>query len=368
MGARRHPVHDVLAGDDPRQRQSGRDALGHDQDVRLHVPVADREDLAGAGEARLDLVGDQQDPVLPGDLPEPRQEPGRRDEVAALADDRLHDDRGHLVREDELVEQQVQLRLPVAGAVRRVVRPAGRPVAVRVGGVVDGSRQRLEGAPVHVLRRRQRHRLGGAAVERVAERDDRRPPRRHARQLDGGLDGLGAGVRQEGAPWSARQEVRQAIVEAQPGLVVDDVLLAVEQLRGLGLHGGHDSRMGVARVRDADPRRVVEVPVALGRDQPAALAVVHDQVRDPAPDRGHHRAVGEGSAVALARRDRDHGDLLGGRRTADAQRRAIADRTDDRVGELQCQPDEVGRTRCPSVRISHGRSVLRDPHRTADGR
>ncbi len=84
--ARWEPVHQVRAGQDPRQGQAGRDALGHDQDVRLDVPVTDREQLAGPPEACLDLVGDQQDPVLPRDLAQAGQEPGRRHDVAALAE------------------------------------------------------------------------------------------------------------------------------------------------------------------------------------------------------------------------------------------------------------------------------------------
>ena len=82
---------------------------------------------------------------------------------------------------------------------------------------------------------------------------------------------------------------REPLVQPQPGLVVDDVLLAVEQLRGLRLDRRDDPRVGVAGVGDADPRGVVEVPLALGRDQPRALAVVDDEVRDPAPDRRHDR-------------------------------------------------------------------------------
>jgi hypothetical protein len=57
-------------------------------------------------------------------------------------------------------------------------------------------------------------------------------------------------------------------------------LLAVQQLRGLGLHRGHDARMGVPGVRDADPGTVVEVPLTIGRDQPAAFAAVDRQVHD----------------------------------------------------------------------------------------
>ena len=78
---------------------------------------SDREHLAGPPEAGLDLVGDQQDPVLAGDLAQPRQEARRRHDVAALAEDRLDDDRRDVLGVDELVERQVELGLPVAGAV-----------------------------------------------------------------------------------------------------------------------------------------------------------------------------------------------------------------------------------------------------------
>ena len=91
-------VHELGPGEDPRQRQARGDPLGHDEDVRLDVPVADGEQLAGPPEAGLDLVGDEQDPVLAGDLAEARQEGRRRDDVAALAEDRLDDDRGHPAR------------------------------------------------------------------------------------------------------------------------------------------------------------------------------------------------------------------------------------------------------------------------------
>ena len=78
--------------------------------------MVDREQLAGPTEAGLDLVGDQEDAVLAGDLAEPGQERRRRDEVAALAEDRLDDDRRDVLGVDVLVERQVELGLPVAGA------------------------------------------------------------------------------------------------------------------------------------------------------------------------------------------------------------------------------------------------------------
>ena len=212
-----------------------------------------REQLTRTPEPGLDLVGDEEDPVLAGDLAEARQEPRRRDDVAALTDDRLDDDRRDLVRVDELVEQQVEPLLPVAGARPWRVRSAGGPIAVRVVGVVDAAGERFEGAAVDVLRRGQGHCLAGPAVEPVAECDDRRSARRRTRQLDRALHGLGPGVGQECLPRSAREKCRQPLVQPQARLVVDDVLLAVEQLGGLRLDRRHDARVRVSCVRHADP-------------------------------------------------------------------------------------------------------------------
>jgi hypothetical protein len=91
-------------------------------------------------------------------------------------------------------------------------------------------------------------------VEPAPEGDDDRPAGRDPGQLDGGLDGLGAGIGEERAPTVAGEESRQAVVEPQPRLVEDDVLLAVEQLRRLGLDRGDDPRMGVPGVGDPDAR------------------------------------------------------------------------------------------------------------------
>ena len=57
--------------------------------------------------ARLDLVGDEQDAVLVADRAEALEEAVLGDDVAALALDRLDDDRRDLVGRGELVEQDL---------------------------------------------------------------------------------------------------------------------------------------------------------------------------------------------------------------------------------------------------------------------
>ncbi len=172
--------------------------------------------------------------------------------------------------------------------------PTGGAIAVRVGRVVDGTRQRLEMAAVHVLGRREGHRLGRATVVTAPEADDDRPAGRDPGELDRRLDRLGAAVREERPPAVAGHDVLEALVQPQPGLVVDDVLLAVEELLGLGRDRRRHPRVGMAGARDADPRAVVEVALAVGRDEPGTLAPLDDDVRDPAPDRRHDAPVGQG--------------------------------------------------------------------------
>ena len=54
----------VVAGDRARERaDAARQALAAGHDLGLEPVVIDREHLAGAAEAGLDLVGDQQDPA-----------------------------------------------------------------------------------------------------------------------------------------------------------------------------------------------------------------------------------------------------------------------------------------------------------------
>ena len=108
-------------GDHRAERHARRDALGGQQDVRLDAPVLDRPHLAGPAGARLDLVGDEQDAVLVADSAQALEEAVLGDDVAALALDRLDDDRRDLVGRGELVEQDlVEPAQVLDPAVRRV--------------------------------------------------------------------------------------------------------------------------------------------------------------------------------------------------------------------------------------------------------
>ena len=137
-------------------------------------------------------------PCLRRQLAQPLQELVGRDDVAALALNRLDDDRGDFVGRDQVHEELV---LDVVEALRRarLRRRAERAaIAVRVRRVIDARHHRAEAAPLDRLARRQRQRAHACGRE-TPPRNAMMfvPPGRVARQLEARLDRLGAGVAEE---------------------------------------------------------------------------------------------------------------------------------------------------------------------------
>ena len=83
------------------QRESVGDALGGDQNVGIDAVVLDGEHLAGAGEAGLDFVGDEENAVLVENFLYFFEVVWRRDDDAAFAHDRLGDECGHVAGSGE---------------------------------------------------------------------------------------------------------------------------------------------------------------------------------------------------------------------------------------------------------------------------
>jgi hypothetical protein len=65
--------------------------------------------------------------------------------------------------------------------------------------------------------------------------------------------------------------------------VIEDVLLAVQQLVGLRRDGRRDARVRMSGVGDPDPGRVVQVPITVPGDEPRSFAAIDVEVRDPPP-------------------------------------------------------------------------------------
>ena len=178
-------VHDVGAAGDGGERQAAGETLGERDDVGLDARVLEREQLAGAGEAGLDLVGDEDDAVLVAERAQRVQEIGRRDVEAAFALHRLDDDAGDRRRVGLILEDRLE-GLQALG--RR-----GAVIEVREGDVVDVGREGTEALLVGHGLAGQRHAHVRAAVEAAGERDDAGTAGEAARDLDGVLDRFGAG-------------------------------------------------------------------------------------------------------------------------------------------------------------------------------
>ena len=147
---------------------------------------------AGAPDAGLHLVDHEQDAVVVAQRPELGQPPGGRDDVAALALDRLDEDGGHVGGIGERVNSTSSM---YAAPVR-----ASASYGSAVRGVERAGRDDAEAGPLAGLAGGQREAAERAPVEGAEEGDHVGPPGVVAGQLERRLDGLGAGVGEEATP------------------------------------------------------------------------------------------------------------------------------------------------------------------------
>ena len=183
-------IHDVGAPGDGGERQSRRDALGGSDQVRDDALVLAGEPRAGATEAGLDLVGDEDDAVLRGVVAQCLEEAGRGDDEPALTLDGLDQDGRDAAATDLLLHFRDRPGGHLEAAVRAVVEGVGHWHAVDLG------RERTEVVLVGHRLGREGHREIGAAVVSVVEDHHGLALGVGARDLDGVLDRLGSGVEQ----------------------------------------------------------------------------------------------------------------------------------------------------------------------------
>ena len=246
--------------------------------------VVDREHPPGSTEARLHLVGDEQDAVTAAHVDDPLDEPCRCGDVAALAEHRLEDRRRRLVGRGHRLEQVGE---PEQRGVDLGVGIGGKGVGVRRD--VDAGGQRAVAGAVRRLGGGHRHGEMGAAVEAAREHDHVRALRRLLRQLHRRLGDLGTGVRVEERVDARRRDLgesRRQRLEQIVGVAVD---LRVDEPFRLALDGGDDMRVRVPGRGDGDAGREIEVLLPVGREDPRALAVRDLEVGDLEPDRSEVR-------------------------------------------------------------------------------
>ena len=238
------------------------EALGHRDQVGLDTPVVDREPLAGAPEAGHDLVGDEQDAVTVTDLAQTLHVAVGRDEDPVRADDGLDDDGRDglraLVHEDVLGGLQ-----DLADRIRVLLAPA-----VEVRDADDARDARLGGPAPWVAG--QRDRPGRAAVVGAVADGDLVAARVHPGDLDRVLVRLGAPVREEERVDVARRELGELGAQPRARLGRHE-RVGVGERRRLLRDGLDDALVAMADVRAHQLAVEVEVALALGRPEPAAL-------------------------------------------------------------------------------------------------
>ena len=246
-----------------RRRQTGADRkaaaerLGDGHDVGSDPGMLISEQIAGAANAGLDLVEDQQQAVVVAQLAQRAQKCVRHDAHAALAHHRLDQDGGGL-------------------------GPDGLLDRIEIGErhLVEARHRRAEAVEIFLVagrgQRRQR-----AAVEGALEGDDAEPLGLaaggliFARHLDRALDRLGAGILKKHRVGKGRraQPVGQPFA-FRNAIEIRDV---PDLLRLLGQRLDQIGMRMAERV-DGDAGGEIEVALARGRDQPGALAPLESEV------------------------------------------------------------------------------------------
>jgi hypothetical protein len=263
------------------ERHAGAQALAQRQHVGARVFVLEREELAGATDARLHLVEHQQHAARRGELAQAPEVARRRHHHAGLALDGLHQHRGHLVVQHRLDGVRVA-EGHLAEALHLGLEER------REGGLAAGAHG---GQRAPVERVGGGHDLPGAAARQL-------PPL--ARQLDGALVGFRAGAAQEHAPEPALVRERAA----EPHLRgVEEARAPVHQPAGLLRERARHLGGRVAQRVDRPALHEVEV----------ALAVFIEQQVPSAPR--HHARGAQGGLEDV------HG--IGGRRGDGVHRRPI---------------------------------------------
>ena len=267
-GADRHPVAERLCN---------RDDVGAD---RL---VLEGEPPAGTAEPGLHLVENEQDATLVTQAPHGGEIAGRRDHDARLALDRLEENGHNRFGISRLLESG----------------------EIAIGDAAESLWERLEGLVLFRLagggERRQR-----ASMERAEGGDDdvAIPAANSARELDGALVCLRAGVREEHLASRRRAVADEAVQLAGEGLgeLVEEQVRHVAEAMGLRRDGLGHAGVGMPEGHDRDPSQEVEIaaPLVVEQLRPAAgdepyrrrRVRRHERgrARDDASSGDHHRA------------------------------------------------------------------------------
>ena len=241
----------------PADRETTAERLGERHDVRLDAGTLIGEQLAGAAHAALHLVEDQQHAVLVAQRAQAFQKLVRRHAHAALALDRLDQDRGG-VRTDRLLH-----RLEIAE--RHLVEAVDHRAEAFEVFLLSAGRERRERAAMEGALEGDDAVAVGLAVHGVEL----------ARGLDRAFHRLGARIGEE-------HVIREALLAQAVGELL--LLGHAEQVgdmdRLVRLRGdrGGDLRVRVTERVDGNAGGKIEIALAIGGGEPGALAVIEREI------------------------------------------------------------------------------------------
>src|ERR1039457_4350212 len=129
----RNPVHDLGAAQGDAERHARSDAFGHTDDVGLYPGVLNRPPLAGATDAALDLVDDQQNAVTVADAAKFLHKSRGRDDVAAFPLNGLDENGGNFLGCERGLEELVLNKARAAQSKLLLVFGAARSAPVDIG-------------------------------------------------------------------------------------------------------------------------------------------------------------------------------------------------------------------------------------------
>ncbi len=311
------PRHDIRPGRGDTERHARRDALRHRDHIRPDAGVLDREHLAGAPHPGLDFVGDEEDAMLLRDRAQALHELVGRHDVAALALNRLHDDRRDLVGRHQVQED---LLFEILEARRGAASRRGterRAILVRVRRVIDARHHRAEAAPLNRLARGERQGAERASMEAAEKCDDVLSLHGVPRELDARFDRFRPRVSEERPHASVNRHGRRDLLrQAHLELVVKVGPRHVQELLRLIGNRLHDVRVRMSGRGHGDARGAVQKDVAVHVLDHRAAAALDDQGirarirrRDDrlvAIDQGLCPGTGQGG---FERRDAFHDDV-----------------------------------------------------------
>src|SRR5262249_13185589 len=198
------------------------------------------------------------------DALELKQELPRRRDVAAFTLNWFHNDSRYFLRIHNFLEEFALQHGSAFRAARLRSEPIRAPIGVGIWDVEHSSEQRAESLALNCFRRRERERTEGSSVETPVEGDELLAPGVVAREFDGCLNGLRAGVAEiDALRLFARRDSAELLRQLDQVWIIEIRSGNVNQLRGLFLDGRNNFRMAVARRDHCDARSEIEEYVAV---------------------------------------------------------------------------------------------------------